>query len=65
MKKYYFDYSYVDPFSELKEDDAAIIEASSMKEAKALLKLQVEKEVGKIEVYINDAYRTSDDARID
>lgn len=65
MKKYYFDYSYVDPFSELKEDDAAIIEASSMKEAKALLKLQVEKEVGKTEVYINDAYRTSDDARID
>ncbi len=64
MAKYFFEYTYIDPYSELKENDVAIIEAKNMKEAESLLRLQVVEEIGETEVSITDKYRTSDDARI-
>ena len=64
MAKYFIEYTYIDPFSELEENDAAIIEARNKKEAKSLLKIKVVKEVGETNVSITDFYRTSDDARL-
>ena len=64
MAKYFFEYTYIDPYSGLKENDVAIIEAKNMKEAESLLRIQVVEEIGETKVSITDKYRTSDDARI-
>lgn len=63
MAKYYLDYTFTRSVS---ESGVEIVEASSLAEAKRIVKKQLEEDFSgeNVKVHWDDTYRTSDDARV-